>query len=1244
MSKFGEQFIGQYSLSKTLRFELIPVGKTLENIEKNGLILEDEHRAESYVKVKKIIDRYHKDYIEKTLSQFSLPLKSSKKNSLSEYLTLYNVQNKDDSQKKEFETIQKNLRKQIADCLTSTETYKRIDKKELIKEDLIQFVNDRDELDLIKEFENFTTYFTGFYDNRKNMYSAEDKSTAISYRLINENLPKFVDNMSVFKKIKATSIKDSFKKIEKDFMDILDGYHIEELFDLDYFNQTLTQKKITVYNALIGGKTLDNGTKIQGLNECINLYNQKEKEKLPKFKQLFKQILSDRDSVSFLPEMFESDNDVLESIEKYYETLKENVLNPKHKQSLEKIFKNLGDYDLDKIFLRNDLQLTDISQKMFGNWGVFSQAIKEEFSQRVPRKAKENEEKYEEKRGKFVKNLDSVSIKYLSDCLELLGIEYHKSILEYFSAFRNDDKTTENILMVIKKTYENIKELLNKEYPAEDNLAQNKAHVEQIKEFLDAIKDLQHFIKPLLGKGDEAEKDGRFYGEFLPLWEIVDQITPLYNKVRNYMTRKLYSTEKVKLNFANSTLLDGWDLNKERDNTGIILRKDGFYYLAIMNKDYNNSFDQDKIDNSKPGYEKMNYKLLPGPNKMLPKVFFSKSRIGYFKPSKSLYEKYKQGTFKKGDNFNLKDCHELIDFFKAAIDKHEDWKNFDFKFSPTKQYEDISGFYREVEQQGYKITFTNVSEAYINKLVDEGKLYLFKIYNKDFSKYSKGTPNLHTLYLKMLFDQRNLANVVYKLNGQAEVFYRKASIKAKNIIKHPANKAVKNKNISNKHKESIFKYDLIKDKRYTVDKFQFHVPITMNFKNVGNQDITGTVREYIKENNITHVIGLDRGERNLLYLSLIDLKGHIVKQFTLNNILNDYKGNKYATDYNALLATKEADRDAARKNWQTIENIKELKEGYVSQVVHKIAELIVEYNAIVVLEDLNFGFKRGRQKVEKQVYQKFETMLINKLNYLVDKKKNPTKDGGLLNAFQFTNKFESFQKLGKQSGLLFYVPAWNTSKIDPTTGFVNLLDTRYSSVEKAKEFFAKFVTITYNADKKYFEFSFDYSDFTYKADGTRTKWTLCTHGTRIETFRNPEKNSQWDSREVDLTKSFKALFVKQGIEAKGDLKEKIIEQKDKEFFQQLLHLLHLTLQMRNSVTGTDIDYMISPVANMHGKFYDSRDNNQALPENADANGAYNIARKGLWVIEQLQTASDLRKVKLAISNKEWLSFAQRFDK
>lgn len=51
------------------------------------------------------------------------------------------------------------------------------------------------------------------------------------------------------------------------------------------------------------------------------------------------------------------------------------------------------------------------------------------------------------------------------------------------------------------------------------------------------------------------------------------------------------------------------------------------------------------------------------------------------------------------------------------------------------------------------------------------------------------------------------------------------------------------------------------------------------------------------------------------------------------------------------------------------------------------------------MEDLNFGFKRGRFGVEKQVYQKFENMLISKLNFLCDKNVAFDSEGRILRAY-----------------------------------------------------------------------------------------------------------------------------------------------------------------------------------------------------------------------------------------------------
>ncbi len=1241
-----KQFTNLYPISKTLRFDLQPIGKTKEYIEKNGILQRDEKRAEDYKVVKGFIDEYHKQFIKDRLWSFKLPLNSKGHlDSLEEYQALYEMSKRNDAQEAEFIEIKDNLRSIIAKRLTeSGSAYERIFKKELIREDLIDFLESNEDKDIVRQFADFTTYFSGFHENRRNMYVAEEKSTAIAYRLIHQNLPKFMDNMKAFGKIAETSVAEHFTDIYEGWKEYLNVGSIEEIFRLDYFSETLTQPHIEVYNYIIGKKILEDGTEIKGINEYVNLYNQQQKDKskrLPFLVPLYKQILSDRDKLSWLAEEFDSDEKMLAAINESYNHLHD-LLMGNENESLRSLLLHIMDFNLSQVNITNDLSLTDISQHLFGRYDVFINGVKEELRNITPRKKKESDEDFEDRISKIFKTQKSFSVEFL-DRLPQPVMEDGKPrrIEDYFTslgAVNTETTQKENLFAQIENAYEDARAILQLKDPG-DTLSQNKSAVAKIKALLDALKDLQHFIKPLLGSGEENEKDELFYGSFQMMWDELDSVTPLYNKVRNWLTRKPFSTVKIKLNFDNSQLLGGWDVNKEPDCTGVILRKDGFYYLGIMDKKSNRIFDAALTPTEGECYDKIDYKLLPGANKMLPKVFFSKSRIDEFAPSEAIISCYKKGTHKKGADFNLADCHRLIDFFKQSINKHEDWSKFSFQFSDTKSYEDISGFYREVEQQGYMLSSHPVSSSYVNQMVDEGKLYLFRIWNKDFSEFSKGTLNLHTLYWKMLFDEHNLADVVYKLNGQAEVFYRKASIKPENRIIHKANQPIVNKNELNRKRTSTFKYDIIKDKRYSVDKFQFHVPITINFKAAGQTNINPIVQDAIRQGDFSHIIGIDRGERHLLYLSLIDLKGNIVKQMTLNEIINEYKGQTYRTNYHDLLAKREGDRTDARRSWETIETIKELKEGYLSQVVHIISKMMVEYNAIVVLEDLNTGFMRGRQKIERQVYEKFEKMLIDKLNCYIDKHLSPTNEGGLLHPLQLTCDAQKWKR-SHQCGCLFYIPAWNTSKIDPVTGFVNLLDTHYDTREKARVFFSKFQRISFNAQKGWFEFAFDYNDFTTKAEGTRTQWTLCTQGERIRTFRNPQKNHQWDDERIVLTDAFKQLFDKYDIDINGNLKEAISAQTDAQFFRDLLGLMKMLLQMRNSITNSEEDYLLSPIADGTGHFFDSREGISSLPIDADANGAYNIARKGLWVIRKIQETAGGEKTSLSITNKEWLQFAQ----
>lgn len=1290
MAKSFEDFTNLYQLSKTLRFEAKPVGATLIKLTEDSeegsryrdFLKRDQDRAVSYGKVKKLIDEYHKAYIDRTLTY---PIDNTEdkffahfSQNIKDYFNVYRDKDKRRS-------MEQTLRTMISEKFASTAEFKRLFGKELISTDLEEFIRREpsrlnglsvsEALELVEKFRKFNTYFCGFYENRKNMYTPEEKSTGIAFRLINVNHPKFIDNFDAFNAIASNpEMEEDLSQIQSDFKDELNGDGIGQVFSLDYYCKLLTQKRIDVYNAIIGGKvTQDQKVKIKGLNEYVNLYNQRHDQRLPKLKPLYKQILSDRNVISWLPEHFNNDSEVLEAINGCYEHLSQNSL-----KGLPSLMCSIKEFDDNGLFVNRD-SLTDVSQMMFGDRWYITKAIKDEMRRSVPRKRNESDEDFDNRINGLYNKADNFSIKDIDDSVKRQGnaLDEAISIKDYFASLGSTGQTPD-IFKQIKEAYSEFKPLLDSSVSGVSKLAQNVEAVSKIKCLLDTLKSLQRFVKPLLGDDGEKGKDERFYGELSLLWDDLDTVTPLYNMVRNYMTRKPYSEDKIKINFDNVQFLGGWDENKEKDHSSIILRRDGKYYLAIMGRGI------DKIGDNVPAdghcYEKMIYKTFDI-TKQLPKCTTQtkdvkeKMRQGaksvilsdkkkWIKPleiSRGIWElnnyvwdsatgafvekKNEDKRPKKFQKEYLNKTNDVVGYEQAKDEWIEFTKRFlssykstaFYRISYKDSYESVAELYKQLDLVLYNISFSKVAASKIDSLVDEGRLYLFQIYNKDFSEYSKGTPSMHTLYWKALFDERNLKDFVYKLNGEAELFFREKSIEP--IVTHRAGQAIMNKNLDNGKKSSLFDYDLIKNRRFSTDKFLFHVPITMNYRNAGEENINLSVREYLKASKDSCVIGIDRGERHLLYLVVIDQSGRIIEQHSLNDIINEYNGKTYKTDYHSLLDRREKERQQARLSWKSIESIKELKEGYLSQVVHKISQLMVKYQAIVVLEDLNVGFIRGRQKVEKQIYQKFEKMLIDKLNYLVDKKADNNKPGGLMKAYQLTNKFESFQKLGKQTGFVFYIPAWNTSKIDPVTGFVNLFDTDYQNEENARSFFGKFDQIRYDENNRWFEFTFDYADFSNRAEGTRTKWNICTKGERIHSFRD---NGKWNHRIIDLTEELMSLLDEYGIDVNSDIKQQISQMKGKDFFIRLMQILKLTLQMRNSISGEETDYILSPVPDTNGCFYDSRNCGEDLPKNADANGAFNIARKGLMLIRQIKQTEDenLSTMQFEVSNKSWLNFAQ----
>lgn len=1343
-------FIGQYPVSKTLRFELKPIGKTLEHITKEGLLQHDEKRAEDYKVAKTIIDNYHRYFIETVLSQASFDWKDLK--------TGIDAYKKKEIDSAKLEKIQDKYRGQIQQYFKDDERYEVLmapTPKDLFKELLPDFFashpENKENEQAVETFKSFATYFQGFQKNRQNVYSSKAIPTAVPYRIVHDNFPKFLQNMTTYNYL-LEKCPEVLAETEKELSDKLSGKTLKEIFSLDGFNSVLAQSGIDFYNQIIGGVAEAPGQKkLRGLNEFINLYWQQHKEfasnhRRVKMVVLFKQILSDRSTMSFVLNAMENDSHVKSGIQNFYNSLeqKEGMEGKEISffDSCNSFMETFEAADMDKVYI-SAKDLTFVSQVLFGRWDELQIRMnayaKHTFTDKnskdknsKARWIKDISENTSVKRkGEFsIKELDE-ALSFVCDDVEPTDIQ----IKDYFSArykTKQDETTFKQEIAYLSFTdaVQHIKTLWNEIQPVLDtvtedsHIRENPDDIDRLKQFLDSCQDLLHRLKSFNVSFD-VDKDTVFYSLFDFMYGKISEIIPLYNRVRNYVTKKQLSAGKYRLMFDVPTLLDGWPVGQEIANACTILIKDNKYYLGIMNKKFKKNWNPPKIENdSEEFYEKMCYLQAADPGKEV-QNFMVKNNItvkvngrredsGEFagqnlklERAKEQYlpsdinEIRKRKSYSVGSaNFSKDDLIKFIDYYKQRVIEY--YNKYQFSFKDSSEYRDFSEFTNHVNAQAYQINLEKISKKYIDSLVENGNLYLFQIYNKDFASGAKGKKNLHTMYWDALFTKENLSDVVLKLNGYAEMFYREASIK-KPVIHRAGEKIVNRtlsddtsmsetvhdelfkfynnrlgKDLSKEAKELVdsgkvtvntVRYDIVKDRHYTEPKFLFHVPITLNFKaDSKNDNINEKVRMVLKQNPDIKIIGIDRGERNLLYISIINQKGEILNQYSLNEVIHKrpyaQEGNQILSkdvrvNYHDKLDVREKEREAARKNWQTIGKIAELKEGYLSAVIHELCTLMIKENAIIVMEDLNFGFKRGRFKVEKQIYQKFENMLIDKLNYLVFKDKGLQDPGGVLKAYQLANKRKTANETGKQSGFIFYVPAGYTSKIDPVTGFVNLFDLgKKGNHQQKRGFFEKFKEIRYEPESDMFRFTFDYKDFLDKDDKKKpqkTKWTVYSNDKRIK-YDVKTKGYQDVIVAENLKKLFTAMNIpwEQGenlvdvIKAYGAGKEEINDRETIRFFDELYRNFVLIIQLRNSNNHTDEDFILSPVKDSTGNFFDSRiqkalDKKAKLPHDADANGAYHIALKGLYLLQRFdETQEDkLKKVDVKISNTKWFDFRQK---
>ena len=1337
-----QQFTNLYQLSKTLRFELKPEGKTEETFKEwltkseqadsdteefDNLILKDKRIKEAYLAIKPIMDKLHEDFIERSLSSemaqnidFSDYYNSFKEKSISAELEkklrskigeTYNVagnyyiseiekaiesQNKKKSvsKKSEEEMQKKGNAKKPFECLTDAKmlTFLSANVNELAAKNGI---DEQTLSDHIAQFKGFWGYLDGYNQNRENYYETEkEASTAVATRIVNENLPIFCSNalrfenregeyLNIFKYLKDNNRETKIKN-EKGVEVEAEAIN-ESIFRIEHFKECLTQSQIEEYNRIIGSYNL-----------LINLYKQLRTEsKIDEFETLRKQIGCGGQKALF--ETLQDDADLKNLLQKakvagdkmFKDGVKESGIN-----NLPRFITFLKVCDNWEGVYMSKAAINKISNLYFANWHSIMDKLHE---------AKANAcITYDKNREEPIQLRDAIE---LSELFAVLDKEELSETIFKESLFKDDE--TNEYRGVINKSQTPSRNLINLLcFDIEQNInvflagsddiialdkyideniqkGEEDEIIKQIKEWLDAATNAMRVVRYFAVR--KSKMKGNIPNVKMEhalsnlLYNDETQWFKWYDLVRNYLTKKPQDDvkdNKLKLNFGTSSLLGGWSDGQEKTKAATLLKYYNVMYLCILKT--KNIFDTSKKDN--PIYQtdipnasrlilrNLKFQTLAG------KGFLSENNISYSEMGAN------------NPSLAIRSLQKIIK--ERYVSKYPILEKF-----VLNTYTDKSKFDAEINdalKECYVCEFVPIDWNIVVEKQQNEELFLFKIECKDYKPKSSGNKDLQTMYWEDVLSDGSK----HQLCAGAEIFMRNPIAKESPVRHRVGSKLVNRRDNEGKTiPEHIYreiydyangkvssisadaqiyygkaiikdvKYDIVKDKRfYGEPKYMFHCPIKLFFKARNPQyafsEVNTLITDSLQESDNLQFVGIDRGEKHLVYSCTIDKDCRIIK-CTHHDVIN-------GTDYVQKLEAVADERIIAKKNWQQEDKIKDLKTGYISHVVHRLVEETIKDgdaispHAYIVLEDLSAGMKRGRQKIEKQVYQNLELALAKKFNFVVDKFAEQGELGSVSHALQLTPPVNTYQDIEgkKQFGVMLYTRANYTSVTDPATGWRKTIYIKNGKEEDIrKDFLSKFSDFGFDGKDYYFE---------YTEDNAGHSWRLYSgiNGEPLPRFQNKKQPMRdkniWMPEKVNVVDILDKLFanfdkgksfrkqIEQGVELEK------ISGRNETAWQSLLYAINVIQQIRNSgeKNSENDNYLYSPVRNDNGVHFDSRNhlNNGALSEikDADANGAFNIARKGLimdahikyWIECGRPLNSDKKDKKasdldLFISDREW---------
>lgn len=692
-------------------------------------------------------------------------------------------------------------------------------------------------------------------------------------------------------------------------------------------------------------------------------------------------------------------------------------------------------------------------------------------------------------------------------------------------------------------------------------------------------------------------------------------------------------------------------------------------------------------------YEKINMKTLADPSKNIPRCIFSKAVKTYFeagntedyirsdgvmKPityTKNIYDIYKNKTFITGYYNKEKDplvkekkyaefkasLEQLITFYIDFLQVYHVTKDYELSaLKSASEYSNVYEFYTDCEMCFAQTSIGYVSKDVLDELVNTGALYLFEIRNKDL--YKDGSKHIYTRCFHFLFSEENMQKKCMKLNGKPKIYYRPAAIDR--YITHPkgsmiVNKIDKQENFipqdihrelylyannripSISSKATAYEHlavikpafmDLIKDNRYTQEQYTLEICVTLNFdaiSTVHKKSLNECVNARLKKGEC-NILAVTRGERDLLYYTIMDTKKTIIKEGNLN-VINGF-------NYQKKLQNLTYERRKDSQTWKNPKKIATIKEGYLQGAISQIIDMALEYDAVICIEALSDQYKEKRASVDNQVYKKFESLLIRRLACFYKATIDPTAPGGVANPLQLADpqKTEALQ-----NGILFKVQAAYTSNMCPETGFSNLFDlNRCKTVQAKTEFLSSFDDIYFDYGRGCFVFRFNYDNFSnLKTTPARKEWILNTSGerTRYNANQNRMEPLSITDELAACLQDYKIPFAN----AQSLLDIVKDENVNGKVVAAIMNAFEETLKCKIYPLNSDEEaYFYSAAEDVDGNNFDSRAGKENMPLCAEGVKAYHLGEKMVMILSRCSVLEEDARINPTIKNTEWLAYKQ----